>query len=594
MLREREFQALLGSSALSVLGDQVARIAVALLVWDRTGSSLAAAATYACGYLTWLLAGPVLAALADRLPRRRLMVVSDLLRAALVAGLVLPGVPLPVVFVVLVAVALLSPPYDAAKSAVLPEILEGDRYVVGNAVLSNVLQGANAGGFLVGGLVVAGLGTRGALALDAVSFVVSALVLTVGLQERPLPERAPVPLLADTVEGVRLVAGDPVLRRLLGFGLLGSIVMIAPEGLAVPVAAATGGGAVATGVLTSAVPVGFLLGSALLVRVPPARRLELLPALVVLAGGALLLTPVLPGLAAATGLWVVAGAGAALSIVANAAYMQAVPPGLRGRAYGVADAALMALQGVTLLAVGVLAEPLDARVVVALAGVVARRRRRAAGATAGPCRLRLAGRPRSAHEPGTGRHPAARRRRRPARARHPRRRRGPRAAPAAPRLPGPVPAPWWGLLILYVLAEQVTLGFQRRDSSLVVVLVQLPLALGAVLVAPAAHLLVRLLSVVVDGALHRRFGLKLVVNLGAAALEVGLVYAVLAALHPQSLRARCCGGRCSSGCSRATWPASSSWRGSSGSASCRAVASRCSSRSGRHCSSRPRSPGSRC
>jgi hypothetical protein len=364
----REFRALLASSALSMAGDQVARIAVALLVYRRSGSAFAAAATYALSYLTWLFGGPVLTALADRLPRRRLMVVCDLLRAALVCVLLVPHVPLSVVFGVLLLVGLLSPPYDAAKSAVLPDVLPGDLYVVGNALQNTVFQAANVAGFLLGGAVVAVTSVHGALAIDAASFVLSALLLA-AVAERPLPERQDASLLTDAVEGFRLVARRRPLRRLLAYGLLGAVVMVTPEGMAVPVARELGGGPLAAGVLTAAVPAGFLVGSFLLLRVPPARRTALLPGLVVLSAAALLVTPLLSSVASVATAWAVAGAGSALGIIANAAYMQAVPAELRGRAFGVADTLLMALQGVVLLAVGALAERLDPLGAVAVAGV---------------------------------------------------------------------------------------------------------------------------------------------------------------------------------------------------------------------------------
>jgi len=366
-----EFRALLGSSALSILGDEIARIAVALLVYDWTGSAFYAAATFACSYLTWLVGGPVLSTLADRLPRRQLMIACDLLRAGLVALLVVPDVPLAAVFVVLVLVGILAPPFDAAKSAVLPEVLTGDRYVVGNALQGTVFQAARAVGFLVGGAVVQATSAQGALGIDALSFLLSAALLAARVQERPRPAPATTSLLTDTGAGVRLVAGDRVLRRMLAFGLLGGLVMVAPEGLAVPVAEKLGGGPLTAGLLVGAVPAGFLVGSLLLLRLAPAHRLALLPLLVVVSGVALLVTPALRTTGALTAAWFVCGAGSALSVVANAAYMQAVPAAVRGRAFGVAATTLMAVQGVLLLAVGALGEVLDPPVVVAVAGLVA-------------------------------------------------------------------------------------------------------------------------------------------------------------------------------------------------------------------------------
>lgn len=371
VLRLREFQAVLVSAGLSVLGDQVTRIAVALLVYSRTGSSLASAATYACSYLSWLVGGPVLSALADRHRRRRLMIVCDLLRGGLVLLLVLPDVPLPLVFGVLVLVGLLAPPFDAAKGALLPELLEGDRYVAGSAVLNVVTQAAQVGGFLVGGLLVAVAGARGALAVDAATFLASAATLALFVRERPRPTAGGTSLVGDVRSGFRLVAGSDTLLRMLGFGALGAVVVVAAEGLAVPVAYRVGGGPVTAGLLSAAVPAGFVLGSLLVLRVAPDRRADLLPALLALACVPLLLTPWAGSGAAVAALWVLSGAGGAAQLVANATFMTAAPPEARGRAFGLAVTCLMAVQGLALLGTGALAESLDPRGAVAVAALLA-------------------------------------------------------------------------------------------------------------------------------------------------------------------------------------------------------------------------------
>lgn len=366
-----EFRAVLFSSALSTLGDQVTRIAVAVLVYERTNSPFFATATLACSYLTWLLAGPFLSAIADRCRWRRLMVGCDLARAALITLLLIPDVPLWLVFAVLLLVGMLAPPFDAAKSALLPEILTGEQYLAGNAVVGAVNQGAMVGGFLLGGLLVATLSPQGALAVDAATFVVSALLLGFGLRPRPRPEPSGNSLARDARDGISVVAGSPRLRLMLGYGLLGSITMIAPEGLAVPVADQLGGGAATAGLLTAALPAGFLLGSFAVLRVAPDRREKLLPVLTGLACVPLLLSAFAPSTTVLAGLWALSGACSASQLVANAAYMLSAPEGVRARAFGVAVSLIMATQGVTLLAVGALAERFDPRLAVAIAGIVA-------------------------------------------------------------------------------------------------------------------------------------------------------------------------------------------------------------------------------
>jgi len=375
VLRDPEFRAVFAADGLSIVGDQVTRLAIALLVFERTGSALLASATYACSYLSWLIGGPVLSVLADRLPRRRLMITCDLARGLLVLLLLAADLPLWVLFAVLIVVGLLAPPFDAARSALLADILEGDRYVVGNALSGSVSQAGQVAGFVLGGALVHIIGTSGALMVDAATFGLSALLLAAAVRDRPVTvaENATVTRLRhELTAGVSLVARDPQLRRLLGWGVLIASMTIAPEGLAVSVADALGRGPAAAGVLTAAVPAGFLLGSWVVLRLAPARRPRLFPWLVLLSGAALALSPLLGSVELIAAVWFLAGAGTALQLIANAAFVQAVPAHLRGRAFGVAGTALMAVQGLVLLLAGALAEQLGPRSsvsVIALAGL---------------------------------------------------------------------------------------------------------------------------------------------------------------------------------------------------------------------------------
>ena len=374
VLRDREFRAVLVADGLSTVGDQVARIAVALLVLERSGSAFAASATYACSYLTWLVGGPFLTAVADRYPRRRVMVVCDLLRMVLIASLAVPGTPLWAVFAVLVLVGLLAPPFAAARSALVADLLTGERYVVGNALTNAVDQAGQLLGFVAGGALVVAVGVEGALLTDAVTFGVSAALLLGQVRERHHREQD-----ADTsgttrwreaVAGFALLARTPRLRVLLCWGLLSAMAVIAPEGLAVAIAEEDGRGPFVAGVLTASVPAGFLVGSWLVLRLPQERREPLFPVLVAASCAPLLLTALVEDAVVLCGLWALAGVGNALQLVANSAFVQAVPAHLRGRAFGVAGTLLMATQGVVLLAAGALAEVTGPRAPVAVMAAV--------------------------------------------------------------------------------------------------------------------------------------------------------------------------------------------------------------------------------
>ena len=370
VLRDREVRALLVSDGVSTVGDQVARIAVALLVLERSGSPLAASATYALSYLTWMVAGPLLSGLPDRYPRRRVMVACDLLRAVLVACLAVPGLPLWAVFAVLTVTGMLAPPNDAARSALLADLLSGERYVMANALANGVAQAGQVVGFVGGGALVLAVGVDGALLADALTFFASALLLRVVVRERSFDRQvAAGSAFGEAAAGVRLVLGQPRLRALLGWGVLTACSVIATEGLAVSVAAERGGGALMAGVLTAAAPIGFLVGSALLLRLPTERREPLFPRLAASSCLLLVLSPLVGDLRLLAVLWVLAGIGNSMQLVANSAFVQAVPSHLRGRAFGFAGAALFAAQGCVLLIAGALAEVVGAREAVAVVGV---------------------------------------------------------------------------------------------------------------------------------------------------------------------------------------------------------------------------------
>ena len=353
------------SQGLSLIGDHMARIAIALLVYARTGSAFAASATYGCSFLTWLVGGPVLSAFADRLPRRRIMIVTDLARCALVSLLLVPHPPLWLVFSVLVAVGLLTPPFESARSAILPDIVTGELYLAGNSLINTTIQGAQVAGFFLGGLLVSLTSPRGALAIDAATFVLSALLLTLAIAERPVVEREHGSLLRDVVAGVRFLRGNAYLRGLLTFGVVGAVVAIVPEGLAVAVAADDGQGARAAGILTAVIPLGYVLTSVAILRLTADQRLrQLLPLTLVLCVP-LLLTPVVGGTAMTAVLWLVAGAGTAAQLVASVAYVAGTPAEFRGRAFGLASTLLMLAQGASLVVAGALADSLGPRNVVA-------------------------------------------------------------------------------------------------------------------------------------------------------------------------------------------------------------------------------------
>ncbi|MDH2429349.1 MFS transporter [Sphaerisporangium sp. TRM90804] len=370
-----EFRALWAGQCLSLLGDQLAQVALALLVYDRTGSPLATAAVYALTYLPPILGGPLLAGLADRYPRRRVMIVCDVARAVLVGLMALPGMPFPVLCALVFLVVLLSSPFTAARAALLPEILEGDRYVAGSGLQNMTNQAAQMLGFAVGAGMIATIGPHRGLALDAVTFLASALILAVGVRRRPAPELedgVPASMWSMTKAGAKLVFGDRRLRTLVLFAWLCGFYVL-PEGIAVPYAATFSDDprtiTVITGLLMAAMPTGTVVGAFVFARfVSPTRRLRAMGWMAMLSCAPLIGCAMRPPVAVVLALWTLAGIGGAYQLAANAAFVQCVPANRRGQAFGLVQSGLLGAQGIGILIGGAAAQVLGPEPVVALAG----------------------------------------------------------------------------------------------------------------------------------------------------------------------------------------------------------------------------------
>jgi MFS family permease len=376
-----EFRALWLAMLLSVAGDQLARVAMTVLVYDRTRSAFFTALTYAMTLLPWLVGGVALSGLADRLPRRQVMIACDVARLVLLLGMAAVSLSrsaaaLWAMVALLFVVTLLDSPFKSARSALVADILTGERYVLGTTVTQLTLQAGMVLGFALGGVTVAALGTRGALGVDAATFAASALLLTLGVRRRPAAAGSPGAKRpshwAEAAAGMRLVFGDRTLRTLVLFGWLVTF-YIAPMALAAPYAARFRvlPLAVATGLMFAALPLGTAVGTFVFGRlVSPELRRRGMGIMAVGSCAVLMLCWTRPSFAASLVIFMVAGLFAGYQIAANAAFVAAVPAERRGQAFGLANGGMQVFQGVWFIAVGALASLLGPGAVIALSGCI--------------------------------------------------------------------------------------------------------------------------------------------------------------------------------------------------------------------------------
>ncbi|MBW4718870.1 MFS transporter [Saccharothrix obliqua] len=369
LVGNREFRAMWLGSTVSTVGDQLAAVALSLLVFERTNSPAWTALTWSLTLLPSLVSGPLLGWVADRFPRRTVMVCCAWLQAALVGLMAVPGVPLWIMIVLLVTVLMVASPFLAAQEASLPHVLPEKRYDDGVALFGTSVDVAQMAGLAGAGFLVTTAGANWALALDAATFVLVAIMVQFSVRFRPAAD----PLGArhrdaeDRKGAFALLVTDPRLRSLMGMRMLAGIAMV-PEGLAVPLAADLGA-VWAVGLILAIEPAANVLGVAVLFRVvrDPAKRERLIGPLAVLSVAPLVMFAFNPNLTWTIALLVLAGMAGAYHTPARSAWMRILPDEYRGRAYGIARTALRSSQGGGMALAGVVAHAIGS-VTATLAG----------------------------------------------------------------------------------------------------------------------------------------------------------------------------------------------------------------------------------
>ncbi|HEY0452693.1 MFS transporter [Actinophytocola sp.] len=363
-----EFRALWFAEAQSVFGDQLAKVALTILVYDRTGSALWAAVAYALTFLSALAGGLGLSQLADRFPRRQLMVTCTVLQAVVVGVMAIPGMPIAVLCVLVFAIGLIQSPAAAAQNAVTREVFTDDELYLRSqdlrGITTNTLMLLGLAG---GGVLVVAIGTSWALAIDAVTFLISAVVV-----HRYVKNRQVAGSKADGwFDPARWVFGNGRMRVLLTLSWLVGLVVI-PEGLVAPLAKELGASSAAVGWLLAADPLGFVVGTYVLSRfVAAEHRIRVMGVLAVCSSATLIAFALTPHVAFAIVLLALAGAFGAYQITVSATFNTLVPNEIRGGAFGVIRTGLRVSQGIGVAIGGAVAELLGSTTTtIALAGVL--------------------------------------------------------------------------------------------------------------------------------------------------------------------------------------------------------------------------------
>jgi MFS family permease len=296
IFRNRSFRLLWTGEAVSLLGDQFYLIALPWLVLKLTGNAFAIGTVLALVAIPRAVFMLVGGALTDRLSPRTIMLCSNLSRMLLVSVLALLTMTGLIELWMLYTFALLFGLADAffypAQSAMIPRLVGADRLQTGNAIIQGtaqlsvflgpvlagtliaLLDGSATGGSATGGAAPALWGIGVAFAVDALSFLVSAVTLSMirlpGAAGSAAGSPVPAPdatttktgLFASIGDGLGLVWKDKSLRYYFALIAVVNLFMSGPISVGIPVLADTryAGGAAAFGVILSAFGGGALLG----------------------------------------------------------------------------------------------------------------------------------------------------------------------------------------------------------------------------------------------------------------------------------------------------------------------------------------------
>lgn len=343
--RRRGVCYLVAAQVVSGFGDELLALALPFFVFELTGSVAAAGAVFAASTAAGLLVSPLAGVIVDAFDRRRLLIASSTFSGVAAVGVAIAArhEMLLGVYTALFLLEAGARIFLPARSALTPSLAPGDDLLPTNSLSSLAVSVTGLVGPAVGGVLLAATSIDVVVAVDAASFVAAAVFIVLirrsdQTEAQVAPELAVRRPLTALAMGARYVAGDYLLRRLIGGGATFAAAIAALNALIVPYTRdLLGVGAAAFGLLLTAESVGGLVGAISLGAL--GRRHK--PMALVTAGMAVDAACV-AALAVTRELWLaalllfIAGAATVGSLTAIQTVVQEhVPSNLRGRVSGI-------------------------------------------------------------------------------------------------------------------------------------------------------------------------------------------------------------------------------------------------------------------
>ena len=364
--------------SISLFGDYLYIIALMWWTLEKTDSTAAMATVAICSSLPTIILGPFAGTYADRVDKRKLLILTDLGRGIVIC---LPGLlyflnylQIWHIFIVAALLSLMTTFFNPALSSLIPRLVEKEQLVRANSLsqMSNNLSGIL--GPALGGILVALFGAGTVMLLDGLSFLISALaIFAVRIKTgKTTVEEGKKKFLHDLLEGLNYIRTEStIIALVILFSLLNFFV--APIGVLIPLVVKhiLKMGAEGFGVLGSSISVGMVLGSLFLGMIGGKRRKGIfILAGITIAGFFLALFGV------SKSFWIsiflLGGCGFGVSfanILVPAVFQATIPQDKQGRVFGTLGTISNGLRPVSLALIGILGGILSIQIIIFICGI---------------------------------------------------------------------------------------------------------------------------------------------------------------------------------------------------------------------------------
>ncbi|MEU1214715.1 MFS transporter [Streptomyces sp. NPDC005790] len=360
VFRVPQFGPLFVTSALQGAASTTSGLALGVLVFTTTGSPLLSALSMFGASLAQLIGATLLMSAADRLPPRGALSGAALAFGLGTAVLAVPGLPLPLMFAVVLGEGVVAAVIGGVRYGLLNEVLPENAYLLGRSVLNMCSGTMQICGYAAGGVLIAVLSPRGTLLVAAVLYATGAAAARCGLARRA-PRATGRPSVGETWRTNALLWSSAPRRRVYLALWLPNGLVVGCESLFVPYRPDQ------AGLLFACAALGMLAGDTVTGRYVPARwRGRLSTPLLLLLAVPYLLFAVRPGLPLTLVLVTLASAGFSASLLLQERLLTLTPDTMTGQALGLHSSGMLAAQGVAAVLAGTLAQHASAATVIAM------------------------------------------------------------------------------------------------------------------------------------------------------------------------------------------------------------------------------------